>query len=44
MIYGFVEVDSTVGVIYDGVDRCMCDNIDTLYQDISPGSRGVIEQ
>jgi hypothetical protein len=40
MVSCLMDIDSSVQVIYDGVDECMLQYRNSLYQDISPGSRG----
>jgi ankyrin repeat protein len=40
MVSCLIDIDSTVKVIYDGVDQCIRQYKGSLYQDISPGCRG----
>jgi hypothetical protein len=38
MVSCLIGIDSTVKVIYDGIDQCLLQYKDSSYQDISPGS------
>jgi ankyrin repeat protein len=40
MVSCLIDIDSTVKVIYDGIDQCLLQFKDSSYQDVSPGSRG----